>query len=411
MTDHKSIKKILLSMSEEERKRLLPGVSEKEFAELLALSDADFIEMFRLIEAKEKPSSAEKPDKSVFWFDQDICGLTKEGSKLLQELESGSRGFGGTQVNPKQIRYLKALKKMRLRVPDFFRSSINPKALYRNMVAFCEDHDIPKEIVSRLVPAFVTYIKTGHMRPILIVGEKGCGKTTAIRLLAEMALRLPTKLIKIPQTDWGHGMTGTCDSYKSADAGSIAKARIQANSIIVVYVFDEIDKGSHPIDKASVEDELLSITDDSRSDVYDNFLETSLVGLEYCPMFFTANDLQKISPILVDRCTVVQFPNASSQRIKSISKKYAADKLATDLYSMISFDYQMMFKSIDYLVGHNITSLRKHQQLIESVLEKALDAALVQESNEPVAVTEEMFTKAEQEILGIEKRQVGFSVR
>lgn len=159
----------------------------------------------------------------------------------------------------------------------------------------------------------------------------------------------------------------------------------------------------------SVDDELLSITDESNIDVFDNYLETTLVGLEHCPMFFTANDLQKINPILADRCMVIPFPEASASRIKSISKKYAEKKLASDLYSMIDFNYELLFKSIDHLVGRNITSLRKHQQMIETVLENALDMALAQEDNTPVPVTENMFADAEQAILGTVKRKVGFN--
>lgn len=174
------------------------------------------------------------------------------------------------------------------------------------------------------------------------------------------------------------------------------------------YVFDEIDKVSHDRNRASVEDELLSITDESCCDVYDNYLETTLVGLEHCPMFMTANDLQKVSPILADRCAVIHFPNANAARIKSISRKYADKKLASDLYSIIKFDYDLMDKHIDNLVSHDVTSLRKHQQMIEAVLENALNIALIQDTEEVVAVTEDMFAEAEIAVLGAVKHRVGF---
>jgi ATP-dependent Lon protease len=247
------------------------------------------------------------------------------------------------------------------------------------------------------------------MRPIIFVGEKGCGKTTAVRMLVEEALQIPTEIIKVPQTDGGHGMTGDCGVYQSSDVGCIARARLRANSLLVAYIFDEIDKVTHDRNRANVDDELLSITDESNTDVFDNYLETTLVGLEHCPMFFTANDIQKVNPILVDRCMVITFPNASASRIKSISKKYAEKKLSSSLYSMIEFNYELMYKTIDRLVDRNITSLRKHQQMIEAVLENALDVALIQEDSTTVAVTESMFSEAEQSILGTAKRKVGFS--
>lgn len=203
-------------------------------------------------------------------------------------------------------------------------------------------------------------------------------------------------------------MTGDCGIYQSADAGCIAKARIRYNTLLVAYIFDEIDKVTHDRNRANIDDELLSITDESCSDVYDNYLETTLVGLEHCPMFFTANDLGKINPILADRCTVIKFPNANASRIKSISKKYLDKKRSSQLYSMIDFNYDMMFRYIDRLVDHNVTSLRKHQQMIEAVLENALDVALINEGKTPVPVTEEMFIKAENAILGTVKQRIGF---
>ena len=383
-----------------EVKKFVLGLSDKEIMTLLGMAE------------KKKRSAKTAADASGFgkvWHEKMISGLDKNGEKHLDELKIQLRNLGYYHhVDRKQVRYLDQLKKMRLEVPPFFRDTIDSKAMYKHLVGFCKANDIPEEIVARVVPALISYIETGHMRPIIFVGEKGCGKTTAVKLLVEEALKLPTEVIKVPQTDGSHGMTGDCGTYQSADVGCIAKARLRANSLIVAYIFDEIDKVSHDRNRASVDDELLSITDESCVDVADNYLETTLVGLEHCPMFFTANDLQKVSPILADRCTVIKFPNANASRIKSISRKYADKQLASNLYSMIRFNYELMETHIDKLVQHNVTSLRKHQQLIESVLGNALNIALVQETEEVVNVTEDMFVEAEQAVLGTVKRRTGF---
>ena len=383
-----------------EVKKFVLGLSDKEIMTLLGMAE------------KKKRSAKTAADASGFgkvWHEKMISGLDKNGEKHLDELKNQLRNLGSSHhVDRKQVRYLDQLKKMRLEVPPFFRDTIDSKAMYKHLVGFCKANDIPEEIVARVVPALISYIETGHMRPIIFVGEKGCGKTTAVKLLVEEALKLPTEVIKVPQTDGSHGMTGDCGTYQSADVGCIAKARLRANSLIVAYIFDEIDKVSHDRNRASVDDELLSITDESCVDVADNYLETTLVGLEHCPMFFTANDLQKVSPILADRCTVIKFPNANASRIKSISRKYADKQLASNLYSMIRFNYELMETHIDKLVQHNVTSLRKHQQLIEAVLGNALNIALVQETEEVVNVTEDMFVEAEQAVLGTVKRRTGF---
>lgn len=377
---------------------------------VLSLSDREIMALLGLQNNKKGKNPTTRVG-TCRWIDKQLSGLNSEGLSRLKELEAQLDDISTAHhVDKKQVRYLRALNKMKLKVPRFFRESVDPKQLYNRLKSFCLSHDIPDEIICRVVPALVTYIETGYMRAIIFVGEKGCGKTTAVRLLVEEALQIPTEVIKVPQTDGGHGMTGNCGIYQSSDVGCIAKARLRSDSLLVAYIFDEIDKVTHNHNRASVDDELLSITDESNTDVFDNYLETTLVGLEHCPMFFTANDLQKINPILADRCMIISFPEASASRIKSISKKYAEKKLASDLYSMIDFNYELLFKSIDHLVDRNITSLRKHQQMIEAVLESALDAALVQADSTPVTVTESMFAEAEQAILGTVKRQVGFAL-
>lgn len=410
-----SIKEKFLSLSAEERQKLFPNFDSALFAKLLQMGDKEILAVMNSgyirTEHRISRSTTQAKEKqcSTRWFDKDITGLTKEGAAHLKELSEQLANPGTSHhVDKKQVRYLKQLKNMRLSVPDVFRSKVNPRTLYRHLVSFCRTNDIPEEIVNRVVPALVEYIETGSLRPIIFFGEKGCGKTTAVRLLVEEALHLPTEVIKVPQTDGSHGMTGDSGTYQSADVGCIAKARLRANNLLVVYVFDEIDKVSHDRNRASVDDELLSITDESCCDVYDNYLETTLVGLEHCPMFMTANDLQKISPILVDRCTVIPFPNANAARIKSISRKYVNKKLTSNLYSMICFDYDLMDKHIDNLDNRDVTSLRKHQQMIEAVLENALNIALIQDTEEVVTVTEDMFVDAENAVLGAVKRRVGF---
>ena len=377
---------------------------------LLKLSDREILALIGTQQnRKSVQHAASGIEKTGRWFDAPITGLSDEGRALLKDLEAqNSSRFSSNHTEKKQIRYLRTLKNMKLEVPKLFYNSVNPKELYTRLKSFCISRDIPDEIVSRVVPTLVAYIETGHMRPIIFVGEKGCGKTTAVRLLVEEALQIPTEVIKAPQTDGGHGMTGDCGTYYSADVGCIAKARLRENSLIVAYIIDEIDKVSHDRTRASIDDELLSLTDESNAEVYDNYLETTLVGLEHCPMFFTANDLQKVNPILADRCMIITFPSADAARIKSIGKKYAEQKLQSNLYSMIEFNYDLMLQSIDHLVDRNVTSLRKHQQMIEAVLENALNEAFVKEGDSPVPVTEDMFIRAETEILGGVDRRAGF---
>lgn len=345
----------------------------------------------------------------VLWFDKNIIGLNNDGLARLEELEKQQKSNSGRHVNERQLRYLRALKMMSMKVPDSFRDEINPKKLFVELHDFCIDNNIPEEILNRLVPSVITYIETGHIRPMILVGEKGCGKTTALRMLLEKALKIPSEVVKIPQLDGGHGMTGDCDTFQAADAGVIAKARLNNNSLLVAYIFDEIDKVPHFTNRSNIDDELLSITDESNNSIYDNFLETTIVGLEYCPMFFTANDLNKINPILADRCSIITFPSASATRIKKICQGFVMNKIDSRLFKDVDFDYELMFKTIDKMVEGNVTSIRKHQQMIEAVLDKALNELFTGNNNCRIKTSEKMFKEAMNAVMGTEKHKIGFN--
>ena len=136
-----------------------------------------------------------------------------------------------------------------------------------------------------------------------------------------------------------------------------------------------------PSGRPKREDELLSVTDESCCDVKDNFLECRINGLEYSPMFFTANDIEKASPILVNRCRVIRFPSANAARLKSIIRKFAREML----------------------------KIRIYKNVVESVLGKAMDLDMNSDTDDPVRTTEEMFAEARNKILGTDGRTMGFS--
>lgn len=389
MASAAKMRHIWQSLNEEDRKRLLKALRERQRKTALT---------------PDAPAA-----RGPRWFERPICGLPKEGAARLREdakaLEDPARAY---HVDKKWISYAKAFRDMKLRVPASFRRDQGSRAMYDRLVRLCHENNLPEEIVVSIVPSLVEYVQTGHMRPMMFVGEKGSGKTTAVRILMEKALEIPLEVVKIPQLSGGRGLTGDNGSYKSADAGCLAKAQLHHGSLLVGYIFDEIDKVPAYGARSNIDDELLSLTDDSVSDIEDEFLAFRLVSLRHCPVFFTGNDLSKVNPILADRCTVIQFPKASATRIKTIMTQYADGKLNNGVYGMIRMDRERLYASIDKLVARNITSLRKHQELVESVIQNAFSVAMTRTDGAMVDVTDLMFEQAEAKIIGSAARKVGF---
>ena len=139
---------------------------------LLELSEEDLFRLLIILKTQKAEQKAAAQGDGSRWFEQDICGLTQEGLAHLQALEKkAGNAFGGTSVDQKQLRYLRISKRMKMRVPALFREAVDPKRLFKTMKSYCLDNDIPEEIAVRLVPMLVTYIETGRMRPIILVGE------------------------------------------------------------------------------------------------------------------------------------------------------------------------------------------------------------------------------------------------
>lgn len=175
MTDISEVRKYIMGLSDQEIQALINGHNKK----------------------KQPAQSGNVLAKA--WYEKTICGLDKEGEKRLFELKKQLRGPGTAyHVDRKLVRYLEHLKNTSMKVPSLFKHSINPRTLYRNLLKFCQIHDIPEEIIAPIIPVLINFITCGHMRPVIFVGDKGCGKTTAVKLLVEEALQLPTEVVKIP---------------------------------------------------------------------------------------------------------------------------------------------------------------------------------------------------------------------
>lgn len=379
---------------------------------ILKMDDRQIAAILRLASQNSRqppgpaPAPPSLPDNSTPWYDRPIAGLDKTCLARLQEDKKRLRS--GRNVDVKWVRYAETFRHLTFQVPAVFRAAEKPQQMYRRLTAFCQDNDIPEEVIEVLLPSLLQYVRTGHCRPVLICGEQGCGKTTAFQLLVKQALGLPVAVIKVPEEDAGHGLTETCGSYTSADMGAIGRAMLRENSPVVGLLFDEIDKAAHSPHHASIDDELLSITDGSVDSVADKYLESVLHGLQYCPIFMTCNDLKRVSPILADRCSVIHFPRADPGRLHSIIQKHARKELNKELYQTIDLDPALLDQGIDLLIARDIHSLRKHQQLVKIAIKQAFHQAMCQPEDQRVAVTWEMLRSAADEIAGVTSRRIGF---
>ena len=108
------------------------------------------------------------------------------------------------------------------------------------------------------------------------------------------ALDIPIEVVKVPGMAGGRGISGDNGSYKAADVGCVLKAQLKHNSLLVGFIFDEIDKPERSRGENLI-NELLSLTDGSE-EIVDNFMETRIIGLRHCPFFSPLTTLDRWIP-------------------------------------------------------------------------------------------------------------------
>lgn len=336
--------------------------------------------------------------EKTFWFDQVISGVPPEAANRLYS-------------DSTLLEYITKLKGLKMDVPKTFYRNTDVRSLYKRLLEFCKRQNLPSELVQELTPLILTYMKTGTINgAILLIGEPGCGKTTTAKLVCSQILGIPQWVISIPQSDTRHGLCGESKTFSGADVGGFAEGILCNRNLINGFVLDEVDKCPEPQNRASITNELLSVVcSETISDFRDNYLGFRLPSLKYCPILMTANCEDKVNPILLDRCTVIHFPNADLDRLEKIITDYTKKKQVSEVFNMIDVDYSLLRVSSERLLNEGIASIRQHKRLVEIALGYALEEAVNTDADR-VALTCKMLARAEQRLLRKEScRRVGFS--
>lgn len=149
-------------------------------------------------------------------------------------------------------------------------------------------------------------------RPLLFVGPAGTGKTHFCRAFAQ-SLNLPFEKISCAGLQPAD-LKGTSIVYNNSCAGVIAQALKRAGSTRAVLLLDEVDKLP-----AESQFALLDLLDGHRS-FYEKHLDCDIDLHQLVPVL-TANDLEKVSPILRDRCDLMPMYGYTLAEKKAIAQQ------------------------------------------------------------------------------------------
>ena len=164
---------------------------------------------------------------------------------------------------------------------------------------------------------------TAHGLSLLLIGPPGIGKTSLIKNGIAKALDWPFQFISLGGDSDASTYTGHQLVYESSHSGKIVNCLCASKSMSTVLLFDELDKISTTAKGEEVQNLLVHLTDSvQNSEFEDKYLAGIPIDLSKVMFVFSANDINKLDRILLDRMVVVKLEGYSAKEKLVIAEKY-----------------------------------------------------------------------------------------
>ncbi len=175
-----------------------------------------------------------------------------------------------------------------------------------------------------------------RIRPLLLLGDPGTGKSRFARRFAELA-GLPVRTIGCGGICDNRDLSGTSKGYATGEASAVLRAIRDGGAANPVILVDEVEKAGLSRHNGRIVDTLLAMLEpETARSWYDEYLCTAS-DLSAVNWILSANSLAGLPDPLLNRMTVVRVTSPSSEQLPAILenlKTEIAKELRVDPFAL-----------------------------------------------------------------------------
>ena len=155
-----------------------------------------------------------------------------------------------------------------------------------------------------------------EMRPTVLVGAPGCGKTTFSQRLGEL-LELPFETYSCAGIN-DSSLAGTARRWSSGEPSMPTALVISTSLANPLIILDEIEKAASSKFNGSLLDALLPFLEPRSASKYHDIFVQASVNLSGVVWLATANDVASLPKPFRDRCRILAFPSPTLADLPAI---------------------------------------------------------------------------------------------
>lgn len=277
-------------------------------------------------------------------------------------------------------------------------------------------YDFPhfSNVVDYYSSQFLLNKQYNNIKPILLLGEAGVGKTKFINQFSKI-LGISSEIFHCPLITSTFTLSGLSSSYKGSKAGNIFKQALNSENANFVIALDEIDKIDY-----NIKNILYSLLEtESSKKFYDEFVN-DYIDISKAIIISTANNLEDFNEALLSRFEIFKIEMPDNNKIhqimdsnwKSIFKHFPLLKtypfLNNEINSLLTIDIKKEFDHCNFREIINV--LNKIANIISLKLNEIINKNKAFNHNDFLSIKHNLISLEEVYDLLKEQRQINIDI-